>query len=156
VSALAGGKVEFALLAVVMNDEATGFLAHLERLHQVNHAHLFEAALNDAGTRSALLQFFEMQAVDHLFVDSNKVLHEEWFGDEIFDTVHEWAKAFFDVGAAGHEQKGNVPRLLAASQFFKKLAAVEPMHFVVAKDSIGRVVNNFEQSVGAIRRDHDV
>ena len=71
-------------------------------------------------------------------------------GDEIFDAVDERAEALFDVGAAGHEEKRNVAGGLAAAQFFEELAAVEARHFVIAEDEVGRLVDDFEEGVGAI------
>ena len=67
----------------------------------------------------------------------------------------ERAKPFFDVGAAGHEEKRNVASLFAAAKFFEKLAAVETGHFVVAENGVGRLVDDFQKGVGAIIGEND-
>src|SRR5213080_3334046 len=108
-----------------MDDQTTGLLSHFERLHQVDHAHLFKTALDDARTRCALLQFLQVQSIDDFFRDADEVFYQKWLGDEVFDAIDERAKALFYVGAAGHEQKRDVAGLFAATPLFKKLAAVE-------------------------------
>src|SRR5215469_16173945 len=118
VAALAAGEIKLPLLAALTDDEAARFLAHFERLHEVDHAHFFEAALNDARTRSFLLKLLEVQTVDDFLCD----------GDEIFDAIDQGAEALFDVGAAGHEQEWDVARGFAAAEFFEKLPAVEARH----------------------------
>src|SRR5262249_19219280 len=119
---------------------------------QVDHTHLFKAALNDARARRALLQFLEMQAVNDFLGDSHQVFDQKRFGDEVFYAVHEGTKTLFDVRTAGHEQKWNVARLFSAAQLFKELAAVKAGHFVVAKNGVRRFVDDFKQSVGAVFR----
>ena len=91
-----------------------------------------------------------MQAIDDFFRDAHEVFHEKRLGDEIFDAVDERTQTFFDVGAAGHEKKRNVARGFASAQFFKELAAIEAGHFVIAEDHVGRLVDDFEQRVGAV------
>ena len=86
------------------------------------------------GREALVLEFFEVQAVDDFFGDADEVFDEERLGDEIFDAVDQRAEALFDVGATGHEEKGNVAGGLAAAQFFEELAAIEAGHFVVAED----------------------
>src|SRR6202030_1687995 len=150
VAALAAGKIKFASLGAFFHDQTARFLAHFKRLHQVDHAHFLQAALDDARTGASGLEFFEMQAIDDLFCDAHEVFDEKRLGDEIFDAVNQRAQAFFNVGAAGHKQKWNVVRALASAKLFKKLAAVEAGHFVIAEDGVGRLVNYFEKGVGAV------
>ncbi len=52
-----------------------------------------------------------------------------------------------------HEKKRNVPRLVAAAQLFKELAAVEARHFVIAKNYVGRLIDHLQQRIGAIGSD---
>src|SRR5208337_2785642 len=54
VAALPVGKIQFRLVLALAHHQAAGFLAYFQRLHQVGHVHFFQAALNHAGTRSAL------------------------------------------------------------------------------------------------------
>ena len=42
----------------------------------------------------------------------------------------------------------------AGAKLLEELAAVQPGHFVVAEDDVGRLVDNFEESVCAIGGDH--
>src|SRR5690349_10929224 len=115
-----------------MNDEAAGLLPHFERLQQVDHAHFFEAALNDARARSALLQFFEMQTVNDFLGDADEVFDKKRLGDEVFHAIDKRAKTLFDIRAARHKEKRNVAGLFTAAELFKELAAVEAGHFVIA------------------------
>ena len=133
------------------NDTTARLLPHFKRLHQVGHAHFLQPALNDARTRSALLQFFQVDAVDDFFRDAHKIFQQERFRDEVFDAIHQGTKAFFNVAPAGHEEKRNVPRLLAAPKFFKQLASIKAGHLVVAQNRIRRLVDHFEQRVAAVR-----
>src|SRR5208283_2539645 len=155
VAALAVGEKELGLFSTLLDDQAAGFLAHFERLHEVDHAHFFEAPLDDTGTRSTLLEFFEVQTIDDFFCRADKVLEEKRFGDEVLDAVDKRAKAFFDVGAAGHEEKRNVTGGFAAAEFFEELAAIEAGHLEIAEDDVGEVVDHAEERVGTIRADHD-
>jgi hypothetical protein len=153
---LSVGKEELGLFPTLLDDQAAGFLAHLKRLHQVDHAHFFEASLDDAGARGALLKFFEVQAIDDFFCRADKVFQEERLGDEIFDAVDERAKAFFDIGAASHEEKRNMTGGLASAEFFEKLAAIKARHLEIAEDDVGKIVDDTEERVGTIGTDHDL
>jgi hypothetical protein len=119
-------------LGAFFDDQAAGFLSHFEGLHEIDHAHFLETALDDARTGAFGLELFKMQAIDDSFCDAHEVFDEKRLGDEIFNSVDQRAQAFFYVGPAGHEKKWNVVSGLAAAQFFKKLAAIEAGHFVVA------------------------
>src|SRR5207247_2054410 len=105
---------------------------------------------------SALLQFFQVQAVHNFFGDADKIPQKEWLGDEIFDTIHQRTKAFFDIGAASHEEKWDVASLFAAAKLFKKLAAVESGHLVITKNGVRRVIDDFQQRVGTVGGEDDV
>ncbi len=59
IRALPRREEKFALFIGATNREPTRFLAHFERLHQVEDAHLFEPALNHAGTDGSILQLLE-------------------------------------------------------------------------------------------------
>src|SRR6266850_1849975 len=59
VAALPACKIQFTLRAVLPHDQPARLLPHLQRLHQVDHAHLFQPSLNDSRPRRFLLQFFE-------------------------------------------------------------------------------------------------
>jgi hypothetical protein len=155
VAALAVGEEEFALFSTLLDDQAAGFLAHFEGLHKVNHAHLFEAALDDARARGALLKFFEVQAINDFFCRADKIFQQKRLGDEILHAVDERAKAFFNIGTAGHEEKRNVTGGIAAAEFFEKLAAIEAGHLEIAEDDVRKVVDDAEERVGAIGADHD-
>ena len=155
VAALAAGEIQFAALGAFADDQAAGLLPHFERLQQIDHVHFFEAALNYAGARRALLQFFEVQAIDDFFRDADQIFHEKWLDDEFFDAVDQRTQALFDICAACHKKKRNMTRFVAATEFFKKLAAVEARHFVVAEDDVGRLVDHFKQRVGAVGGDLD-
>src|SRR5467141_3968203 len=48
VTALATCKIQFTLSAILPHDQPTRLLPHLQRLHQVDHAHLFQPSLNDS------------------------------------------------------------------------------------------------------------
>src|SRR5690349_4981983 len=54
VAALAARKIKFALDAIIAHAQPAGFLPHFERLHQVDHAHLFQPPLDDSGAGGAL------------------------------------------------------------------------------------------------------
>src|SRR6266446_4260172 len=45
---------------------------------------------------------------------------------------------------------------IAPAQLFEELPSVQPRHFVVAEDDVGRVVNDFEQSICAVRGSLDL
>ena len=119
VPALASREIQFTALGAFFHNQPAGFLAHFEGLHEIDHAHFFEAALDDAWTGAFTLELFEMQAIDHSFCDAHEIFYEKRLGDEIFDAVNERAQAFFNVGTAGHEQKWNVVSGLASAKFFK-------------------------------------
>src|SRR5262249_15052017 len=128
VAALAAREKQLALFAVVANPEAARLLPHFERLQQVGHAHLLEAALDDTRTRRRLLQFFEVQPVHDFFGGADQILQHKWLGYEILDTVGQVAQLFFNVGTAGHEQERNVTGLFAPPQLLKELPAVQAGH----------------------------
>jgi hypothetical protein len=125
-------------------------------LHEVDHAHLFEAALDDAGARGSFLEFFEVQAINYFFGRANKILQEKRLGDEVLDAIDERAKAFFNIGAAGHKEEGNVPSGFAAAEFFEKLAAIEAGHLEIAQDDVGKFVDNLQKRIGAIGADQQL
>src|SRR5437016_3082449 len=50
VAALPAGKIQVTLHAALPHDQPTRLLPHLQRLHQVDHAHLFQPSLNDPRT----------------------------------------------------------------------------------------------------------
>src|SRR5580704_1945254 len=154
VAALSVRKIQFTLLGAFPHLQATRLLAHLERLQQVGHTHLFKPPLNNAWARSALLKLLEVQPVDHFLRDAHQILDQKWLGDEFFHAVYQRTQPFFNVCAARHEQKRNMARLLAPAQLFKKLAAIEAWHLVVAEDHIGGFVDHFQQSVGAVGSNH--
>src|ERR1700674_3807571 len=133
VTALAAREIKFASLGALFHDQTAGLLAHFEGLHEVDHAHFLEAALDDARSRTFGLELFEMQAINDSFCDAYEVFDEKRLGDEIFDAIDERAQAFFYVGAAGHEKKRDVASGLASAKLFKKLSAIETGHFVIAK-----------------------
>jgi hypothetical protein len=155
IAALAGGKVKLGAITSLPDNKAARLLSHFEGLQKIDHAHLFEAALDDAGARGLLLQLFEEKSIDNFLGGPDEIFNEEGFGDEVLGTVHERAKAFFNVTAAGHEKKWNVAGGFAGTKLFKELAAIEAGHFVVAKYDVGRLVDNFEESIGAILSHHD-
>ena len=70
-------------LAAMAQRQAAGLLPHLQRLHQLGHAHLFEASLNHAGARSALLQLFQVHAVHELFGHAHQIGREKRLGNKI-------------------------------------------------------------------------
>src|SRR5207248_8712796 len=142
IAALATGKIELPLHSVIAHREPAGLLAHFERLHQVDHAHLFQPALNHTRTRSAFLQLLEVQAIDHFFRDSDQVFNQKRLGDEVFHAIHQRPQALLDVRAAGHEQKRNVPCGIARAQLFEKLPAVQHGHLVIAKNDVWRGVDD--------------
>src|SRR6266850_2606559 len=156
VAALPACKIQFTLRAVLPHDQPARLLPHLQRLHQVDHAHLFQPALNDSRPRRFLLQFFEVQPVDNFFRDAHQVLHQKWLGDKILDAVHQRPQPFFDIRPAGHKQEWDVLGRLAPAQLFEKLPPVQPRHLVVAEDDVGRVINHLEQSVCAVRGSFDL
>src|SRR5580692_1515215 len=55
VATLATGEIQFGGFSSFAHHQAAGFLAHFQRLQQIRHVHFFQAALNHAGTRRALL-----------------------------------------------------------------------------------------------------
>src|SRR5467141_3579856 len=151
VAALPACNIQFTLRAILPHDQPARLLPHLQRLHQVDHAHLFQSSLNDSRPRRFLLQFFEVQAIHNFFRDAYKVFYQKWLGDEILDAIHQRPQAFLDVRPAGHEQKWNVPRRLPRAQFFEELPAVQAGHFVIAENHIGRCVDDLQQRVRAVR-----
>src|SRR5581483_10176866 len=48
VPALPAGEIELAVFAAMLHPQSAGLLPHLERLHQVNHAHFFEPPLDNS------------------------------------------------------------------------------------------------------------
>ena len=81
-----------------------GFLAHFERLHQVENAHFLEAALDHAGAHRALLQLFKLQAVDHFFGALHEIVQEERLADQLLDAIDERAQLFLDVARGWREK----------------------------------------------------
>jgi hypothetical protein len=101
------------------------------------------------------LQLFQVDAVHYFFGGTHQILEDEGLGDEIFDAVGERAKFFFDLGAAGHEEKRDVAGLFSPAQFFEELAPIETGHFVIAENGVGRLVNDFQKGIGAIIGEND-
>src|SRR5690349_8285480 len=66
VAALPACIIEFSLHAVAVDDQPARLVPPLQRLHQVDHAHLFQAPLNGALARRPLLQLLRMQPVNDL------------------------------------------------------------------------------------------
>src|SRR6185437_6207058 len=125
---------KLASLAAPMNRQPARLLPHLERLHQVNHAHFFEPPLNHAGAHRTSLQLFELHAINHFLRAPDQVPHKKRLGDEFLHTLDEWAKLFFDVGAAGEENERNLLGLLARAELVVELPPIKPRHAIVAKD----------------------
>ena len=46
-------------------------------------------------------------------------------------------------------------RLFASAKFFEQLPAVQARHFIVAKNGVGKFVNDFQQRIAAIVCQHD-
>ena len=60
------------------------------------------------------------------------------------------AGRFADRAVAAEPVSAPSPSGLASAKLFKKLAAVETGHFVIAKNGVRRLVNDFEEGVGAV------
>src|SRR5258708_25014038 len=89
VTALPACKIQFPLRSVVLHDQPARLLSHLQRLHQVDHAHLFQPPLNDARARRFLLQLFQVQAVDNFLCHAHQIFNQKRLSDEILDAVHQ-------------------------------------------------------------------
>ena len=150
VLALARRKIELALFAAAAQRQPAGFLAHLERLHQVGDAHLLQAALDDPRPRRALLEFLQVQAVNDFLGQPDQILKKKRLGDEVFDAVHERPEFPFYVPAAGHKDERDVTRLRASAELLIKLAAVKARHFVVGDNQVRWIVDDFEEGIGTI------
>ena len=96
------------------------------------------------------MQLFEVQAVHDFLREADEVFHQKRLGDEVFDAVHHGAELFFDVAAAGHEEKRNVLRGFAGAEFFIELTAIEAGHFVIAEDDVGGFVEGLDERLRAV------
>src|SRR5690348_14114006 len=108
--ALPPSEKNVACLALAAHGQLASFLAHFDGLHQIENAHLLKPSLNHARTRRCLLQFFELQPVNHFFRAPHEFMHEKRLDDEFFDAVHHWPQLFVQVAAAGKKNERNRPR----------------------------------------------
>src|SRR5215471_15153301 len=149
--ALPRPESHYARDVTVPNRKLARLLPHLERLHEVQHAHFLEPPLNHAGPDRPILQLLQAQAVDDFLRTPDQILQEERLGDEFFDAFDDGPQLLLDVATARQKNEGNLLRLRANAQLLVKLAPVEPRHAVVAKNKIGRIVHDFQQGVSAVR-----
>src|ERR1700730_2408598 len=96
-----------------------------------------------------------MQPIDYFFGGADQIFYEEWLGSEIFHTVDQGAKTFFNVRAAGHEEERDLAGGFAAAEFFEQLAAVEAGHLVIAENNVWEFVNDLQERIAAVRGGYD-
>ncbi len=78
-------EVHFAFVAVVGESQGAALASHFERLHQVDHVHLRQAAAHHAVRRRGLGHFFQRNLVDHALDALGGFFQEKWLFDEIID-----------------------------------------------------------------------
>src|SRR4030095_712720 len=87
---------------------------------------------------------------------ADEILQQKRLGDEVLDAVHQRAQGLFHIRAAGHEEKWNVARLLAAAEFFKKLTPVQTRHLVVARNRVGGLINDLKKRIRAMGSENQI
>ena len=82
---LAFAEVHFTFVAVVGESQGAALASHFQRLHQVDHVHLRQAAAQHAVGGRGLGHFFQRDLVDHALDALGGFFQEKRFFDEIID-----------------------------------------------------------------------
>ena len=80
-------KIHLAFVAFVGQGQGATLASHFERLHQVDHVHLRQAAAQDAIRRSGLGHLLQRDLVDHALDALRGFFQEERFFHEIIDRI---------------------------------------------------------------------
>ena len=96
-------KYNSQLLLAAAQSQPAGLLPHLQRLHQLGHAHLFEPPLDHPGPRGTLLQLLQVQPVHNFFRHAHQVGHKKRLRQKILGR-HQRAQLFLDI-SRGWPQK---------------------------------------------------
>ncbi len=121
-----------------------------ERLHQLGHAHLFEASLNHARrAERAAAVFPGATRSTNFFATRTRSAAKNGLGRK--SSAATSGRSFSSMSPRlATKINGVLPRGFAPAQFLVKLAPVESGHFEIGDDQIRRGVDGLEQRVRAV------
>src|SRR5579864_6909416 len=142
-------EVHIAFFVIPGQRQKTAFAAHFERLHQVNHIHLGEAAAQHAVGRRRLGHLFEGDLVDYALDAASGLSQEERLLDKIVNRILR-REPLGDIGLGGQNDGGEVGGGLATAELFDQLPAVHSWHAVVGYEQVGRVIDRLQQCIRSV------